>query len=231
MGPRADAVLFDLDGTLLDTLEDLATAMNDALAGRGLPVHPVDRYRVFVGEGVAELVRRAAPAGSDEPLLRALLEEMRSGYEKGWARCTRPYPGIEELLDELAGRGLKLAVLSNKLEEFTRAMVAHFLGRWRFGAVFGASERFPRKPDPASALAIAVELDVAPQDFLYLGDTAIDMRTAVGAGMFPVGALWGFRDADELRLSGAKALLREPLELLPLVDGGASTWPLADRSR
>jgi phosphoglycolate phosphatase len=221
--------MFDLDGTLLDTLEDLATATNEALAGWGLPVHDLDEYRYFVGEGVAELIRRAAPDGTGQPTLRALLEEMRANYEKGWARCTRPYPGIAALLDELSGRGLKLAVLSNKLEEFTRVMVAHFLGRWPFDAVVGAGSRFPRKPDPAAALAIAGELGVAPRGFLYLGDTAIDMRTAVGAGMVPVGALWGFRDADELRSSGAKALLRAPLELLPLVDGAPAESYLAGR--
>ena len=222
-------MLFDLDGTLLDTLEDLATAMNEALAGWGLPVHSVGEYRYFVGEGVAQLVRYAAPDGTGEPTLRALQGEMRAHYEQGWARHTRPYAGIPELLDELAGRGLQLAVLSNKPEEFTRDMVAHFLARWRFAAVVGAGSRFPRKPDPTAALAIAADLKLRPEQFLYLGDTAIDMRTAVGAGMFPAGALWGFRDADELRLSGARALLREPLELVPLVEGDAAASYLAGR--
>lgn len=218
MGLEARGVLFDLDGTLLDSLEDLAASMNLALSGRGFPEHPVAAYRHFIGEGVEELARRSAPEGTDEAILRALVTDMRAHYQRAWARGTRPYAGIPELLDELTSRELVLAVLSNKPEEFTRLMVSRLLPRWRFAAVVGASARFPRKPDPSSAKAIAAELQIRPEDFLYLGDSGVDMRTAVGAGMRPAGALWGFRDAEELRAGGARWLLAAPLELLSLVD-------------
>jgi len=211
------AVLFDLDGTLLDTLEDLAASMNHVLDARGWPQHEAAAYRHFVGEGVDELARRAAPPDCDEATLGALVKDMRAHYKDHWAVRSRPYPGVPELLEELGRRGLKLAVLSNKMEEFTRGMVSRFLNLWRFAAVIGASPRFPLKPDPRSALAIATALRVSPGEFLYLGDTSIDMRTAVAAGMEPIGALWGFRDADELRASGARHLLSAPLELLPLL--------------
>jgi phosphoglycolate phosphatase len=219
METRARAVLFDLDGTLLDSLQDLATSMNLTLSTHGFPAHPVAAYRYFVGEGVDELARHAAPAGTDPATRKALVVEMRAHYQQTWARCTRPYAGIPELLDELTSRGLVLAVLSNKPEDLARLMVSQLLPRWRFAAVVGASPRFPRKPDPSSAKAIAAELELAAGDFFYLGDSAVDMRTAVGAGMRPAGALWGFRDADELRAGGARWLLDAPLELISLVDG------------
>lgn len=218
--PRIHAVLFDLDGTLLDTLEDLAASMNRVLAAHGWPARRLDEYRHFVGRGVEELVRSAVPPATQPAAMAGLVAEMSTEYRGGWARRTRPYPGIPELLDALSARGLKLAVLSNKLEEFTRCMVAHFLSRWRFAAVVGASARFPKKPDPSAALAIAAQLGLRPEEFLYLGDTGIDVRTALAAGMHPVGVLWGFRDAQELRQAGARHLIARPLELLPLLAAG-----------
>jgi len=217
---RLRAALFDLDGTLLDSLEDLAASMNSVLSRHAWPEHPVDAYRYFVGEGVEELVRRAMPEAQRAPAVVAtLLAEMRAEYSGRWAERTRPYPGIPELLDALLERGLKLAVLSNKLDEMTRAIVAQLLPRWRFEVVLGATAGLPRKPDPAPALEVARRLAVAPGEVVYLGDTSTDMETAVGAGMLAVGVLWGFRGADELRAAGARTLLQHPLELLAFLDG------------
>jgi phosphoglycolate phosphatase len=218
--PSIGAVLFDLDGTLLDTLEDLAASMNRVLAAHGWPPRRLDEYRYFVGRGVEELVRSAVPPETEPGAIDGLVAEMAREYRQGWALRTRPYPQIPELLDALSAGGLKLAVLSNKLEECTLRMVAHFLSRWRFAAVVGASARFPRKPDPAAALAIAAQLDLRPEEFLYLGDTSIDVCTALAAGMHPVGVLWGFRGADELRGAGARHLIGRPLDLLPLLAAG-----------
>jgi len=213
------AVLLDLDGTLIDSLGDIADSMNAVLAALGLPVHPANAYRRFIGDGVEWLVRRALPesrrsTGEVREVTARVVEE----YSRRWKATTRPYPGIPELLDELTSRGIRLAILSNKPHAATLAAVEEFLAPWRFDAVQGAGAAFPRKPDPAGALAIARSLGLPPKAFAYLGDTDTDMRTAIAAGMFPFGVLWGFRDAENLRSAGANVLLSHPLDLLPLLD-------------
>jgi len=209
------AVLFDLDGTLLDTLADLGNAMNRVLAAQGLPGHPLDAYRYFVGEGARLLVTRALPENRrDEATIAACLDAFQADYDQNWRVETKPYPGIPDMLDALTARGLKLAVLSNKPHDFTVRCVHELLPRWTFEPVFGLRETVPRKPDPAGALEIAACLNLPPANFLYLGDTATDMQTARAAGMVPVGALWGFRSAEELAESGAEMLLEEPVGLL-----------------
>ncbi len=216
---RFQAVIFDLDGTLLDSLQDLADAMNATLSHFGFPVHELNKYRYFVGDGIDNLVRRTLPdaAKNDPRLVSSCLEMMRNSYSLNWGVKTRPYPGIPELLDALGARGLKMVVLSNKPHDFTKKTVEGLLPAWRFEAVVGARPQFPLKPDPSSALEIANELRLAPADFLYLGDTATDMKTANAAGMFAVGALWGFRDATELIAGGAAKVIEKPAELLELL--------------
>jgi phosphoglycolate phosphatase len=218
--PAALAVLLDLDGTLLDTLADLAASMNAALAERGHPPHPVEAYRLFVGDGVEALVARALPeAARDGETLAATAAAMRLEYARRWADATRPYDGVPELLDGLAARNLPAAILSNKPDDFTVAMVSRLLGRWRFAVVRGERPGIPRKPDPRAALEIARELGVPPGRFVCLGDSAVDILSASAAGMIPVGALWGFRSEAELRGAGADLLVAHPRELLPILDG------------
>jgi len=213
-----DAVLFDLDGTLLDTLADLADSGNWALGQLGFAEHPTESYKYFVGDGVENLARRALPAGrSDAATVARCAELVREAYARRWAEKTRPYRGIPELLDALVMRGMPMAVLSNKPDDFTRLCVERLLPRWRFAEIVGARASLARKPDPAGALLIAERLGVAPAEVLYLGDTNTDMQTAVAAGMFPVGALWGFRTADELTASGAQRLVGSPRELVELL--------------
>jgi phosphoglycolate phosphatase len=212
------AILFDLDGTLLDTLEDLADSANAALAAMNLPQHPVAAYRYFVGDGLENLVRRTmGPRANDAEAVARGVELARREYARRWADKSKPYPGIPALLDQLTARGIPMAVFSNKPDEFTRLCVARLLPSWRFAAVQGATAELPRKPDPSGALAIAAKLGVAAADVLYLGDTNTDMRTAVAAGMYPVGALWGFRTADELRDAGAAVLVKSPLDVLAVL--------------
>ena len=209
------AVLFDLDGTLLDTLEDLADATNAALAELGLPGHPLVAYKQFVGDGLENLVRRAMRhERPDEALLARGIELTRNEYAGRWAEKSRPYAGIPDLLEGLSRRGIPMAVLSNKPHEFTRLCVTRLLPDWHFQAVQGATPELPRKPDPGGALAIAARMGIAPGEVLYLGDTNTDMLTAVAAGMFPVGALWGFRTAEELLATGAAALAKTPTDVL-----------------
>lgn len=211
------AVLFDLDGTLLDTLEDLANAGNRVLAARALPVHPVAAYRYFVGDGMATLVERILPPAlrSSEEITQAVADFQRE-YAANWDEYSAPYQGIAAMLDALVASGLRLAVLSNKPEEFTRLCVERLLAPWPFDPVFGQRPGVAKKPDPAGALAAAQALNLMPQDILYVGDTSIDMRTARAAGMDAVGVLWGFRDAEELHAAGAARLISDPAELVPL---------------
>jgi len=208
----AHAVIFDLDGTLADSLRDLGEAMNRALAGFGLPTHPIDAYRQFVGEGVDVMVRRAAPNATVG--YQQIADSYRAHYGTLDHQWTRPYPGIADLLDELTKRGVKLAVLSNKRDDFTRDLVTKQFGRWRFADVRGEREGVPRKPDPTAAFELALALNVLPANIVFVGDTGIDMMTGRNAGMTPVGCLWGFRGREELLAAGAKRLIAHPLELL-----------------
>ena len=212
-------VLFDLDGTLVDSLADLANSMNRVLEQQGLPPHPTQAYRYFVGNGITTLVRRALPAEAhQQDFIQECAHRMRQEYALHWADTTRPYPGIAELLDKLAGEQTEMAILSNKPDELTQEVVMKLLPKWHFATVAGARETIPQKPDPAGALRIASLLHRDPADFLYLGDTNTDMQTARSARMFAIGALWGFRTAAELTGNGAQALLSAPMELCPLLD-------------
>ncbi len=207
-----DAVIFDLDGTLLDTLADLADSMNRTLAARGFPVHPVDSYRYFVGQGMANLAKAAAPEGAPDDIVAAVREGMEADYEENWAAATRPYPGIPELLERLREKHLPLAVFSNKPDRFTKIVVDRFFPAGMFAHVRGAKPDVPMKPDPAGALEIARSLGVPPERVAYVGDTDTDMRTGAAAGMFAIGVEWGFRP-ELLRGSGADAVVATPDEL------------------
>jgi phosphoglycolate phosphatase len=213
------AVLFDLDGTLLDTLADIAHASNAAIATLGFPQHPVQAFRYFVGDGIEVLARRILPENhrSDSDVAASLAAINRE-FGAGLLVETRPYDGISELLSRLAHKSVKLAVVSNKPHEFVTRSVAANFESGLFSAVLGQRKNVPIKPDPTIALEAARLLSVAdPGQCLYVGDSGVDMRTAVNAGMYPVGVLWGFRDADELLANGAKTLIKKPLELLDLL--------------
>tara|TARA_B100000945_G_scaffold256735_1_gene214185 strand:+ start:506 stop:1159 length:654 start_codon:yes stop_codon:yes gene_type:complete len=216
---RFKAVCFDLDGTLLDTLDDIAYCANKILSKRGYPIHRVDEFRYFVGDGSKMLMARALPS---EHRNEALIEECRKDFEnlyrECWKRQTLPYKFIPELLNSLSKLDLKLAILSNKPQEFTLLTVDHLLQDWDFEAVLGQREGVPKKPDPTGMLEISQQLRISSDDFLYLGDTATDMKTAIGAGCYPVGVLWGFRTEKELKDSGAQAIIKNPLDVLSLIN-------------
>jgi len=206
------AVLFDLDGTLTNTLEDIADAMNRALRHFDLPVWSVDDYRYLVGNGARILAQRAVRDRQD------LAEEVLSLYQERYGAHsqdrTRPYEGIPELLAALNRAGLPVCVLSNKPHADTEKVIAHYFPEINFAVVLGQTDRFPIKPDPAPARWIAEYLGLLPQDFAYLGDTAVDMDCATAAGMQAFGVLWGFRTAQELKEHGARYLLANPADLL-----------------
>lgn len=213
---EVDTVIFDLDGTLADTLADIADAMNHVLRERDLPTHGRDAYRYFVGEGVRRLVEHAVPPDATARVDELVLA-FRDRYYAHLLDETRAYRGVPELLRELAHRGVTTAVLSNKPHEATVAIARALFPHHRFAVVRGHQADAPRKPDPATALAIAQDVGTRPDRCAFVGDTAIDMETAKEAGMIPIGVLWGFRDAEELRENGARELLARPADLLKLV--------------
>jgi phosphoglycolate phosphatase len=217
-GMRFEAVIFDLDGTLADTLEDIGQAMNEALRRLGQPTHEWDVYREFVGQGVVKLAEAALPPDRRDLVPRAV-EEFQAFYAGHIVSHTRAFPEIPGVLDALAERGLELAVLSNKRDAMTKRIMELCFSRWRFHPVLGEREGVPKKPDPAAALEIASALGVAPDRVAFVGDTAVDVHTARNAGMYSVGVLWGFRPREEIEEAGAHAIISKPQELLPILEG------------
>lgn len=215
MRAACQAVIFDLDGTLVDSLRDIATLMNETLAAHALPTHPVEAYARFVGGGVSVLAERAT-AGIEVEITE-LTADFLSRYRREPLRHTRPYEGIAALLTVLRERPLRLAVLSNKPHDLTRAITFGLFGEETFAAVLGHRDAFPKKPDPTTALALAKQLSAPPEACVFVGDTDIDVHTATRAGMRPVGVSWGFRPTSELLAAGAELVIEHPAELLSLV--------------
>ncbi len=213
MPPLCSAFIFDLDGTLLNSLDDLADTANDALEAGGFPRRAVAEFRYFVGDGIENMLRRAAPEGTDAATVAGLVERTRAEYALHWARKTRPYEGIMPMLARLRERGIALAVLSNKPHDFTLDVTAYFFPDVPFAAVQGSPPGGKAKPDPALALQVAAQIGLAPADVFFMGDTRTDMDTATAAGMTPVGVLWGFRPQSELVAHGARILLEKPDDL------------------
>ncbi len=212
------AIIFDLDGTLLDTLEDIAISANHALETLGFSAHESSKYRYFVGEGVVKLFENifTCKPQSAEVVAQAV-SLFEAHYAKQFNQNTRLYEGVSKMLTFIQKRGFKMAVLSNKPDSFTKMCVFKYLRQWHFEAVYGAREGIPRKPHPQGAHDVAQALHVTPQECYYVGDTMIDMITANEAGMIPVGALWGFRDEEELRKYGARYLAKDPSEVIKLL--------------
>jgi phosphoglycolate phosphatase len=206
------AVLFDLDGTLTNTIDDIADSMNYALRLYGLPEHPVDAYKIMVGDGARKLAERAVSGRT--VYFQSVYDAYMKQYGSHNAVKTRAYDGTTELLQELISRDIRICVLSNKPHADTITVVGHYFPTIAFDAVQGQVEGVPVKPDPQGALMLSEKLGIKPCDFAYLGDTRTDMNCALNAGMHPFGALWGFRTAEELLQSGAEALLKTPLDLL-----------------
>ncbi|MBD3420512.1 MAG: HAD-IA family hydrolase [Chitinivibrionales bacterium] len=212
------AILFDLDGTLLDTLEDIADAFNHIRDRYGLVPMPVDTFRTVVGDGARVAVQRAMPEQArDEAALDKLVEQFRHYYAVNWKHKTAPYDGITDLLHELAQSSAALAVCSNKPHATVVQCVDYFFGSNRFDRILGHSDQFPRKPDPASTLSILASLGCRASECLFVGDMNVDVQTARAAGIRSVGAGWGFRGSDELRSGGADYCIEHPSDLLHLL--------------
>ena len=209
------AVIFDLDGTLVDSLADIADSMNRVLADEALPTQEIEQYRYFVGNGIRRLVENCIPREKrSEELVERCFARMTEDYGENCVNKSRLYDGVAELIAELAARGTRMSVLSNKADAITGKVCRALLPVESFVEIRGASEQFPRKPSPEATLFIASRMNIEPSEVFYLGDTSVDMLTACAAGFFPAGALWGFRSADELLAAGAAVLLSAPDECL-----------------
>ena len=211
------AAVFDLDGTLLNTLADLADSGNELLASYGMAPHPEQEYRYFVGNGSRKLMERILPGRTPEQIDKALAR-YKAIYEKHLTVKTAPYAGIAEMLLELRARGVRMAVCTNKHISAAEVLIRKFFPADSFDAYEGDCPGVPRKPDPAHVRIVLEKMGVGPEETVYLGDSGVDMQTAVNAGALPVGVLWGFREKDELLKNGAKILLSQPSELLEKVD-------------
>lgn len=211
---RFDGVIFDLDGTLIDSLEDIAHAANATLRQLGKPVCTLESFKTHVGDGVSVLFQRALPETKhNSELLAECMAIYQGHYDASWDLCTKPYPGILQTLHQAIDQGLALAVLSNKPDHFTKRCVDRFLPGVPFAHVLGHSEHFPRKPDPTSAKWIASKLSSDPARIAYVGDTNTDMQTATSASLFAIGVSWGFRSVEEIQAAGAKIVCYSAEEL------------------
>lgn len=213
-----DAVVFDLDGTLLDTLDDLADCCNYAIAQFG--VEPIDkqRYRQLIGQGVHYLCEHAL--GPDKAHhTEAAIKLHMSRYKQHMYDQSGPYPGVMAMLETLQQRDVKLGILSNKPDASTNEMVQHLFSDFQFDAIWGHREGYPPKPDATSAKALIASIDVTSDRVIYVGDTKVDMLTGKAAGFTTVGVTWGFRDEAELRENGANHIIHHPSELIALVEG------------
>ena len=217
--PRYKLLAIDLDGTLLDTLEDLADSGNSVLLAHGFEPHEAEAYRIFVGDGMKKLVERIFPPGAvaDADILAKRLQEYKAAYQDRWHNKTRVYDGIPEMLDKLSERGVKTAVLSNKAQAFCVQCVDEYFGAHSWDVVLGQREGVAQKPDAAGANDVLAEMGISAGEAIFVGDSSVDMQTAVNAGIKAVGVSWGFRDREELVANGASVVIETPMDLVGLL--------------
>ncbi len=214
-----DALIFDLDGTLVDSLPGIAEALNSALVGAGYPPHAEAAVRGFVGDGLETTVKRACPEVTDDAVVARLVEDFRLVYEEVWKSGTTPYPGIRELLMEFHAQGVPMAVLSNKSHAFTVEMVAGVFPEISFAAILGLRPGMPPKPDPGGALEIAAKLGIEPPRWCVIGDSTMDIETARRAGMRSCAVGWGYHDQARLEAADPEGMVAHPDELRNWIRG------------
>lgn len=211
------SIIFDLDGTLLDTLQDIAETGNAVLAQHGFPIHPHEEYKHFVGDGLSILMQRITPPGTKTQLIERCCQLFLLLYSDNWSNNCRPYKGVEGMLAAIKEKGVNMSVLSNKPHAFTKLFVDRFFSGMSFSFVLGQREGFAKKPDPTIALDIAKKMKTYPSEMFFVGDTATDIQTGKASGMMTVGVTWGFRSANELHAENPDILINNPMELLQYV--------------
>lgn len=213
------AVLFDLDGTLANSLIDLAAATNQALLKAGYPQREVDNYRYYAGDGIPKMIERALPENArSKEIIDSIKADFLQYYNVHYNDSTDTYKGVPELLEALEQKGIIMAVVTNKAQPFAEKVINKLFGNKYFSLIFGQRDGVPNKPDPTLTLMAMRELNVKAEECIFLGDSGMDVATGVNSGAYPVGELWGFRDEDELRLNGAKRIITEPCELLEIIE-------------
>ncbi|MCY1636606.1 HAD family hydrolase [Marinifilum sp. D737] len=212
-------VIFDLDGTLANSIEDIADSMNQVLEENNFPTHDYATYKTFVGRGIRTLVEKSLPLENrDAKEIEKNFDRMMQVYDENCIVKTCLYPGIKDLLNTLSERGIKISVFSNKANELTQKVVKVLLADWKLEYVLGAGGDIPRKPDPKGAILISEKMGIDPSELMYIGDSGVDMATAQNSGMHAVGVLWGFRDMEELLTNGAQTILEKPMDLMTSFD-------------
>ena len=212
------SVIFDMDGTLLDTLDIISRTNNEVLQLHGFPTHTIEEYKGFVGDGMRMLMRRALPKGTSEEVVSALLPEVLDLYHEKGVGTIPPFPGIRETLSGLVERGVKISILTNKEHKYALLNAETILGEFHFDAILGERAGIPLKPAPDGIFEIAEITKVPLSQTVYAGDMKADIMTAKNAGIASVGCLWGFGRKEELAALGADILISEPCELLDLAD-------------
>lgn len=211
-----DTVIFDLDGTLLNTLDDLTDSVNFALGEMGFPLHTADEVRMMVGNSVIYLIEQALPKGTDKASFDRCLSTFETHYKTNMRNKTAPYDGVMQMLDELSTAGYKLAVVSNKPDVFTKQLVSELFGQY-ISIAIGRSEDMPRKPAPDTVWHALDLLQSRRENAVYVGDSEVDVLTAKNSGMPCIGCLWGFRDRETLESAGAEYIISSPDELIGLI--------------
>lgn len=210
-------IIFDLDGTLLDTIEDLGDSMNEVLSILGWPTFELEEYKLKIGGGFRGLAINSLPEDVGEDVITRTMDLFAEIYDKTFLNKTVPYGGIDELLDKLNNKGILLAVNSNKKDEYTRVLTDKFFSRIPFVNVYGEREGFAKKPEPHAAMEILSEMGLSKDEALFIGDSRTDIETANNVGMDSVGVLWGFRGREELMKHGATYIVEKPMDILQFV--------------
>jgi phosphoglycolate phosphatase len=212
------ALIFDLDGTLINSILDIALSMNKVLEKHNYPSHEIEKYNYFVGDGALVLVKNAMPQNASDEEIKIALKSFIEIYEQNTHNNTLPYEGIYEMLEKLEKLKIKKAVLSNKPHKFTLKYMENIFNNFDFQEIHGQKTDVPKKPDPTMAIEIATKLNTKVEDMIFVGDTATDMKTAKSAGMIAVGVEWGFRGVEELLENGADFIVKTPQEILELLN-------------
>ncbi|MDR0908805.1 MAG: HAD family hydrolase [Spirochaetaceae bacterium] len=215
---KIQGIIFDLDGTLLNTIEDLGDSVNEVRALHGLPPLSPAQYKLKVGLGFKVLIEKSFPEKQlSESEMEIALQKFQECYARNYLKKTAPYPGIPDLLEGLQTMGIKLAVNTNKKQAYTEKLIQHNFPGIDFRDIIGEQPAYPKKPDPAAAISIINKMNLKSSEVIYIGDSKTDIETGRNAGLDTLGVLWGFRDEAELRSAGATHIVSRPDEILELV--------------
>lgn len=211
---KIKAIIFDLDGTLIDSIPDITDAANQLMVNHNFPVHDASSYVEWIGNGALKLLKYAVPGNTGDAYLSKLLDEYLEIHSGNCTNKTSLYPGIDNILSYLNEQNISISILTNKPHALTQKVFEHYLKKWKFEFVLGQMQGFPKKPDPALAIEIADKLKCKTQEIMFIGDSDTDMKTGIAAEMIPVGVTWGYDTKDSIVEAGAKYIVNNAQELL-----------------